>query len=386
MLVLVGAAHALVLSSERLRSQEVAPMPEQRSSTKSDRERAGLRGLVWQCTEERTTPASAGVPENKFSSTTEYDAEGRILSSTHINSDGSKWITTHTYDAQGRLLKTSSGHPDGALNDTTYQYDQEGRLVSVEGPNPFNESTTFRYDERGRKTRIVKSTQPPSPEGPYGSTAMIVSMEGEDLYYPVPQGGMTKTLYDDSDRATETQIYGFDERLIQRLLRSYDAAGRISETKVMIEDMFGALPAREREQLLAEPGAAEELNRQITALLGAQREMYKISYIYDAEGQLTEKRDHMGYNLETVTKFVYDSNGSKIEERTTTFGDANPPRNDSGSQDATATTASPQESEVTFIYKYDSHGNWTEQIARVKPRSDGPAEDSTVCRRTISYY
>jgi YD repeat-containing protein len=381
--VFVVVAHALFLSSEPLRSQEVTPMPQKKSSTKSDREKAELRGLVRQVTEERTTPASPGFPETTFSTATEYDREGRTLSSSHINSDSSTWTSAFQYDAQGRLLKTSSGQPGGPLEVTVYRYDEEGRLGDIEGKNPFNESTTFQYDARGRKTRIVKSTQPASPEGLYGSTAMSASLEGEDLYYPVPQGGMTKTLYDDSDRATELQICDSDGRIIQRFMRSYNDAGRIAETKVVIEDMMGALPAKEREQLLAEPGAAEELKSQLSALLGARREMFKTSYSYNAEGQLAEKRDHLGYNLEMVAKFMYDNNGNKIEERTTTSGDANPPSIEPASQDA---IASPQESVATYNYKYDSHGNWIEQIARVKSGPDAPIQDSTVCRRTIFYY
>ena len=381
--VLVVAAQALFPSNETLRSQDVTPMPEKKPLKKSAREKAELRGLVRQVTEERTTPAAPGHPEIKFSTTTEYDREGRILSTSHINSDNSQWTSTAQYDAQGRLLTTSSGQPGEPLVVTVYHYDGEGRLVDIEGTNSFNESTTFQYDERGRKTRIVKSTLPASPEGLYGSTAMSVSLEGDDLYYPVPHGGTTKTLYDDSDRATELQIYDSGGGMIQRLIRSYDDAGHISETKVVIEDMMGAFPAKEKEQLLAEPGAAEELKRQLTALLGAQREMFKTSYNYNAEGQLAEKRDHLGYNLERVTKLMYDDNGNKIGERTTTSGDANPPSSEPGSQDA---IASPHESVVTYNYKYDSHGNWIEQIARAKAGPDEPIQESTVCRRTIFYY
>src|ERR1700681_443494 len=169
--VLVVAAQALFPSNETLRSQDVTPMPEKKPLKKSAREKAELRGLVRQVTEERTTPAAPGHPEIKFSTTTEYDREGRILSTSHINSDNSQWTSTAQYDAQGRLLTTSSGQPGEPLVVTVYHYDGEGRLVDIEGTNSFNESTTFQYDERGRKTRIVKSTLPASPEAFYASRA-----------------------------------------------------------------------------------------------------------------------------------------------------------------------------------------------------------------------
>jgi YD repeat-containing protein len=385
LLVIVIAAQALFIANDSLRSQEVTSMPEKKSSPKSSRESAELRGLVWQCTEERTNPASPGFPEIKFSSTTEYDREGRILSSSHINSDGSKWTATSLYDAHGRLLKTTSGQPGGPLDTTTYHYDEEGRLVSVEGKNPLNESTSFQYDERGRKTRILKSNLPPSTQGAYGSAAMSFSLAGLDLYHPVPHGGVAKTLYDESDRPIETRVYDAEGHIIQRLVQSYNAAGQILETKVVLEDIAAILPAELKTQLLAEPGAAEELKQQLATLLGAQGEMFKTSYIYDAEGQLTEKRDHLGYGQETVTKFVYDSYGNKVEEHAIMSGDANPPQSEPGRQDATA-AASPHESEVTYIYKYDSHGNWIEQVVRSKSQPDGPPGDSTLSRRTITYY
>jgi YD repeat-containing protein len=362
-------------------------MPPKKSPTTSTRENAGLRGPVRQCTEERTRPAAPGFPETKFYTTTEYDREGRILSSTHINSDGSKWTTTFLYNAQGRLLKTSSGQPGGPLDATTYHYDEEGRLVNIEGKNPLNESTSFQYDELGRKTRILKSNLPPSTQGAYGTTAMSYGLVGLDLHHPVPHGGMVKTLYDDSDRPTETQVYDADGHIIQRLVQSYNAAGQVLETKVVVEDLAAILPAEMKTQLLAEPGAAEELKHQLAALLGAQGEMFKTSYIYNAEGQLTEKRDHLGYNLETVTSFVYDGNGNKVEEHATTSGDANPPRNEAGTQSAAATApGSPQESEITYRYKYESYGNWTEQAMQSKSRSDSAFKNAGICRRTIRYY
>ena len=408
--VLVLAAQAFFLGNGSLRSQEVTPMPEKKPSTKSDRERAELRGLVRQCTEERITPASPGFPGTKFSTTTEYDREGRILSVTYANPDGSEWTTAHIYDGQGRLLKsssgqadgslddtayhydtkgrllkTSSGRPGGALGDTTYRYDEEGRLVNVEGKNPLDESTSFQYDERGRKTRILKSNLPPSTQGAYGPTALGYSPQGLDLYHSVPHGGMVKTLYDESDRPTETQVYDSDGHLIERLVQRFDAGGRPAELKVVLEDLAATLPAEMKAQLLAEAGAAEEINRQLTALLGARREMFSMSYTYDEEGHLTEQSNYVGYNQETVTKFAYNANGDKIEERSITSGDPNPPRDEPGSQNATS-AATRQESEVTYTYEYDDHGNWTKQVVRSKPGPDGAAQDSTICRRTISYY
>jgi len=364
--------------------QEAASMPSEKTPAASAREKAGLRGPVRQCTEERTTPPSPGYPETKYARTTEYDAEGRVVKTVAINPDGSKWISANTYDEHGRLVKTTSGHENGPVDETTYQYDEKGRIVAYAEPGSRNQTTRFEYDADGRKTRVVTSTLPSSPAGAYGETSMGVSVEaGEDLYYPTPLGGMVKTLYDKSDRPTELQVYVAEGQLLQRLVRNYDSAGRLVETKVVLENISAMVPADMAKELLNQPGAAEEVQRQLTQLLGAEREFYKITYTYDSEGRMTEKHDHLGHSQETATKFFYNNQGDKIEERRTTSGDPNPP-------DAAHASAAPHamgvESSLAYVYKYDGYGNWIEQAMQSKSHPDGVSQDVGICRRTITYY
>jgi YD repeat-containing protein len=354
----------------------------------SDREKAGLRGPVRECTEERTTPAFAGHPETKYSSTSEYDTEGRVIKTIVSGQDGSKWISSHIYDVHGQLVKTTSGNADATMVETTYRYDEKGRLSGYASPGAMgSETTRFEYDERGRKTRVVISDEPASARGPYGATSFAYSAEGADLYYPAPKGGSVRTLYDENDRPIETQVYVAEGQMLQRLVQSYDAGGRPSETKILLGDPLAMLPAEFKTQVLNEPGGAEEMQRHIAELFGVQGQMFKTSYVYDPEGRLTEKRIHIGYNEETVTSFAYDGNGNKIREISKTSGDANPPRNDGGVQSATAAPDGwAQGSEVTYSYKYDGYGNWTEQAAYSKSRPDGASENAAICRRTITYY
>ncbi|HWW18956.1 MAG TPA: hypothetical protein VNY81_10060 [Candidatus Saccharimonadales bacterium] len=354
----------------------------------SDREKAGLRGPVRECTQESTTPGFAGHPETKYTSTAEYDTEGRVTRTIVFGQDGHKWISSNIYDEHGQLVKTTSGNADATMVETTYRYDEKGRLSGYASPGAVGRETTgFEYDEHGRKTRTVTSNEPASASGPYGATSFMYNGEGTDLYYPAPKGGSVRTLYDENDRPVETQIYSAEGQMLQRLVQSYDAAGRPSETKVVLGDITAILPAEMKAQLLAEPGAAQEMQRQLAQLLGAESEMFKTSYVYDPRGNLIEKRLHVGYNQETVTSFAYDGNGNKIREISKTFGDVNPPRNDAGVQ---GTTAAPDEgaqgSEVTFSYKYDEYGNWTEQAAYSKVPPEGASGNATVCRRTITYY
>jgi YD repeat-containing protein len=210
---------------------------------------------------------------------------------------------------------------------------------------------------------------------------MAVSIEGgEDLYYPTPLGGIVKTLYDENDRPTELQVYVAGGKLAERLVRAYDSAGRPMETKVVLEDISAIFPADTAKELLNQPGAAEELQRQLLELLGPQREFGKVTYTYDSEGRVTEKHNNFGPG-EIVTKSVYNHQGDPIEERTTTSGNPLDAANASAAPDAMGA-----ESGLVYVYKYDGYGNWTEQAMQSKSHPDGVLQDAGICRRTITYY
>lgn len=358
-------------------------MPPKKTPAMSAREKAGLRGPVRECTEESTRPAVPGFPEAKFTNATEYDTEGRIVKTVAINPDGSKWISANTYDEQGRLVKTTSGQENGPVEETTYQYDEQGRILAYAEPGSRNETTRFEYGADGRKTRIVTSTLPPSPAGASGENSMAVSIEGgEDLYYPTPLGGVVETLYDENDRSTELQVYLAGGKLVERLVRAYDSAGRPVETKVVLEDISAMFPADTAKELLNQPGAAEELQQQLLELLGPQREFGKVTYAYDSEGRVTEKHNNFGPR-EILTKFVYNHQGDSIEERVTSSA---APNSLHAANASAAPDAMGAESSVAYTYKYDSYGNWTEQAMQSKSHPDGVLQDAGVCRRTITYY
>jgi YD repeat-containing protein len=141
-------------------------IPTGEKSQMSDREKAGLRGPVQQCTEERTTPAFENFPATSYVSVNKYSPEGRIIEAATGNSIESppEFSTTYTYDSTGRLLKkttTTSGSP---ASESKYNYDQKGRIIGITG-DPF-ETSTFEYDDKGRKIRIVSPpSKPVIPEG-----------------------------------------------------------------------------------------------------------------------------------------------------------------------------------------------------------------------------
>ena len=133
----------------------------------SDREKAGLRGLVKTCVEDQIK--------------TEYDPAGRMISSRwSSNVDGSESIATWTYDGSGRLLRTTSRNRDGSPSEQVYFYDEKGRLLSIiEGSG---DRTSFQYDEQGPKTEIRSLAQ--KPDEPREAVAVGLGAVFADVLAP----------------------------------------------------------------------------------------------------------------------------------------------------------------------------------------------------------
>lgn len=86
-----------------------------------DRAHQVLRGPVRSCKEETTLPAVPDVrTELRSENTTEFDREGREISTRILQSDGSLWITRSEYSPSGQLLKVVSGVEGKTVTKTSY--------------------------------------------------------------------------------------------------------------------------------------------------------------------------------------------------------------------------------------------------------------------------
>jgi YD repeat-containing protein len=350
------------------------------NTSMSDREKAGLRGPVQQCTEERTTPAFENFPGTSYVSINKYSPEGKLLQTSIGNSVESAQESSinYTYDSAGRLLKKTTTNSGSPVSESNYQYDQKGRIISITG-DPLGNSA-FEYDDNGRKTRIVPS--PSKPLVPEGTQHMFPMPETEDPYLPLPTGGHVKLSYNEQDQPVEWQVSDANGNLVNRLIRTYDENGRVAEIRYTIENFLFSLPADAQQQFLAEPGAFEGITRGFTELLGEQRNFMRMTYAYDSDGRLIEQHRYIGHSMEETTKIVYNDHSDKLEERQFTTGDPNPPRDSQSGEASQGPPFPPQESQVRYSYKYDTFGNWTEQAIS----SSTSAKDATVTRRSIIYY
>jgi hypothetical protein len=118
----------------------------------------------------------------------------------------------------------------------------------------------------------------------------------------------------------------------------------------------------------------------IAELLGPQKAISEISYVYDAQGRMIEKRERLGRSLEIVTAITYNEHSDKLREMISQSGDPNVPKGVSPGGDTGAVL--PQRTERKYSYRYDAFGNWTEQ-AVTSADSAGPA---IVTRRTLKYF
>jgi len=379
----------LLMSDElpRLISNQSAPaitnkISSGEKSSMSDREKAGLRGPIQRCTEERTTPAFENVPATTYTTTTKYSPEGRILQSITSNSLESgppEFSTTYTYDSAGRLLKKTITSPGSPASESKYNYDEKGQIISITG-DPIRTST-FEYDDKGRRSRIVSPGSESEVLLPASTAYEFPVPEDEDPYLPIPAGGHAKVLFNENDQPVEWQVSDANGNLTNKLIRTYDQSGRVAEVRYTIENILLTLPAETQQQFSAEPGAAEELAMQLTQFLGEQRNFTRTTYRYDANGRLTEKHTHMGPSMETIANITYNDHDDKLEEHTTTIGGPNP-SSDAPSGEVSSGAPLTEKSQVRYSYKYDSFGNWTEQAIS----SSTSANDVSVTRRTIVYY
>jgi hypothetical protein len=256
---------------------------EENAAMMSDRARSGLRGAVKSCTEANI------VNDVRSEYTTEYSSDGRIMLSRSRNTDGSYWVTRHEYAASGKLLKIASGTEGQALTETHYSYDQQGRLQKITTDGRGETPVSFRYDESGQKTKIEVSRA--EDYRPNIATGGGSPFEAADQAPNLPGGGSATTIYDEYDRPTEVQIRDASGELVSRALRTYDAEGRVTEEKQILDNLISAFPPDVQAKLVEESGLSpdqlrQELGAQLTSLMAGKAETYSVSYRYDSSGRL----------------------------------------------------------------------------------------------------
>jgi hypothetical protein len=350
-----------------------------------DRAHSGLRGPVKSCKEETTFPAVADVrAQSRSEYTTEFDREGREISTRILQSDGASWITRSEYSPSGQVVKVVSGVEGKVVTTTSYIYDDQGRIQRIvpdtPGENPMSQPISFHYDQHGRKTSTVSST---AADYSANMASGLGPFEALDLPPNLPGGGTATTIYDEHDRPTEVEVRDAKGELVMHATRTYDSEGKVTAEKQFHDNFAPMIAPEAHEKILQDSGLSSEqlatlLQTELPKLMGGHTDSYTISYAYDVHGRVSHTSRRV-FNQQDEIDTTYSEHGDVDSEVTRSTeipsADGTPP--DAG--------RSPY-SEVRYTYQYDEHGNWTEKTAAYRSSRDENFQSSSTIKRTLTYY
>jgi len=370
-------------------AESESPSSPSRSINMSDREKAGLHGPVQTCIEDFV------YPTGKYSIATEYNIDGKLLSSRSTNSDGSLWVTTQSYDPKGRLTTRVSGKLGEPGLESLYLYDDFGRLLNITNNLRKGDRIEFHYDAQGRKTSIqsfASESLQIMQNAAFGGSHWDAAQMGMG----VPVGGSVTTSFDQDDQPTEVQVFDAQGQLVSRIVRSYDANGQLSQEKPdwinPASLLLDRMPAEQRGQ--ASPEQIKQLSKVMASVMAGQAPA-GTTYTYDPQNRLTNSRER-SLIFQKTTSIAYNDQGDKAEERTTytensvipvgvvfSLGENGEVRPSSSAAQPPPPPPLPEPSVIRYTYQYDSYANWTQQIADDPTHTSQPP---TVRNRTITYY
>jgi RHS repeat-associated protein len=178
------------------------------------------------------TTSTAATDAKSHTTTTTYDADGRVINVTY--NDGSFITTTYTTTATGQTDSQSQQAPAGTMQSslilTNSLYDINGRLVEVDEPNPTTPTsstgklvTTYGYDIYGDETSQTDANG--------HITTFTYDSEGRQTSETLPGGTLTEsTTYDNFGR--ESQSTDFDGNVtIYDYFNSGVSAGQLEDEK-----------------------------------------------------------------------------------------------------------------------------------------------------------
>jgi hypothetical protein len=325
------------------------PSSETQNLHATDRENAGLRG-----------PVSVNIEEK-------------------LSGDGSKDVTTTRYSPDGKLLMpktsfTSVPEPGGHVD---VRYEQGVK------------STIQTFDS---KTQMPSSFSYDKGHSPWDLAALGAG---------VPKGANVTTLYDENNQATELQIRGADGTVIYKFVRAYNANGRVTEEKMILENPTAYFLDNLSEEQRAKLGGPEEFKRVVTIESAMLRGKAQVGafYTFDEQNRLVKivERDQM---WEKTTTIAYNDQGDAVEKQATFADNAAFPAGVLLGVDATGTAVQidphakpnppawvPKGYSIRYVYQYDSFGNWVQRIRTVSMDSEPePGPNPSVRNRTLSYY
>src|SRR5262249_20637061 len=195
----------------------------------------------------------------------------------------------------------------------------------------------------------------------------------------------------------EMQPRDADGQILNRIIRTYNAAGLLIEEKPIVENPAPMFLDRLLADSKERPTEAQlqALNEGLRTLISVRAES-GTWHTYDAQNRIKTVRE-INFAFEKTTEIIYNDQGDRAEERRTVSGNSVLPIGvgfsikDDGTLTPSKPGAEPPESPfdsiepsiMRYSYQYDERGNWTELSSYYDKNSDVP---SGVSRRKITYY
>lgn len=298
-----------------------------------------------------------------YVTTTDYDADGNIVSEVRYDVDGLTTIPEdprtldssrqrvrfYQYDVLDRLVSTTNPNNDTA----TVSYDDAGRIL--EQTDELGRVTSYAYDNAGN----VQTKTLPDPDGSGPLTSPVTSYSydaaGNLASVTDPDGNTTSYAYDSNNRLiSQTDAIGNISKTV------YDAAGRTvvqlnprgNDTRIL-RDALGRISS----VISADPDGNGSQQPSVT------------SYIYDGNGNIISMTDADN----NTTTYQYDGINRLVEQ-------TDPDPDGSGAEVSPITSYAYSDGNLqsktdplgnVTTYEYDDAGRLT-QITEPDPDGSGP--------------
>jgi hypothetical protein len=271
-------------------------------------------------------------------------------------------ITTTTYDRQKNLLSTTY-EEHGILSyrsTSTNTYDQHRNLLTVEDEFDFNGDGTVdrlsiiksTYDAQGRLlTQVIGSGDQfvPLLTNSYDKKGNLLKTEGRDLYPGASVG----------DRLVITNTYDQRGRLVFRLFELHSASGLRSNTTENSYDVHGNL---------------------LTQVIKGDIEVDARSFV-PGTVRITRSYDQHGRIVTSLTDWEPDNRSGSRSSTTNTYD-----QHGNLLQSVSASTGAGTTYVLTLTNSYDPQGNLLTQVEEIDQGGDGVIEQFSTSTNTYDQH
>ncbi|WP_349735280.1 scabin-related ADP-ribosyltransferase [Pseudomonas jessenii] len=206
------------------------------------------------------------------SSTTAYDAFGRVISQT----DGRGLSNTTTYSSNGRVITLKNPLDQGQ----TSEYDAFGRVLKQ--TDALGNTTTYAYNDSARSLTVT------TPDGV--SVVTIKNRHGQTLMVTNGTGAVTRFSYN-----KDGQLITNQDGLNQVTTNAYDAAGRL----LTVTDALGQITRY-----------GYDAGNRVLTRTDANNSVTR--YSFDGQGRQVRVVEAEGKGEQRITDYAYDRNGQQL--------------------------------------------------------------------------